>query len=163
MTQTTSAILLLTSTLLCVSCGGPLQGAHVDLNDIARPTPVADIAPTPPPQPPPGPRPSPGTFRAWVPRDATPNGDVIEGHYLVISLTPPAVEAIEPAKIMPRAPRPYVGAKQPGTGVSQIPVIPAPGGIPSGMIQPMDPAAAREQARQDWQKQRGLLQGGQLP
>jgi hypothetical protein len=142
--------------LLCTACSGPLKGPHVDLAAIARPEPVAEvILPPPPPLTSPAPRVSPGTFQAWVPREETANGDIIDGHYLVISLTPPAVETLEPATIMPRAPREHLSRKPPGSGAPPIPVIPAPGGLPSPMMHPQDPTGANDRTHP-------FLQRGQL-
>jgi hypothetical protein len=84
----------------------------------------------------------PGQWRAWVPRQVQPNGDVTDGHWLEISLTAPPVETLEPVKPMPRAPKTHLGAKQPATPQPQTPhtatVTPV---LPSGLV-PQDGQAA---------------------
>jgi hypothetical protein len=101
--------LLALGALTLAACSAPLQGAEADLHAIATPDPVPQIVRAVP-QPPPGPTPGQGQFRAWVPRDVAPSGDIIDGHWLTISATPPPVEVLEPVTPMPRAPKPHLGA-----------------------------------------------------
>jgi hypothetical protein len=107
--------LLLTILLLsCTACTPPLQGPEADLHAIATPDPVPQAVctvPPPAPQPAPGPTPGVGRWRAWVPRQVQPNGDVTEGHWLDLGLDPPIVEVLEPVTPMPRAPKTHLGAK----------------------------------------------------
>jgi len=91
--------------LLPAACTSVLQGEPVDLAVVATPTPPTPVAP-PLPTLAPGPTPPAGSFRAWVPREVTANGDVIDGHYLLISATPPPTERVEPPVPMPRIPKP---------------------------------------------------------
>jgi len=92
-----------------VACTAPLQGSEADLHAIATPDPVPQVV-RPVPKPPPGPTPEQGQFRAWVPRQVSANGDIIDGHWVTVSTTPPPVEVLEPATPMPRAPKPHLGA-----------------------------------------------------
>src|SRR5262249_29209092 len=86
-------------------CVKPLQGPEADLAATAAPDPAPPPpAPRVPPALPAGPVLGAGEFKAWVPPQVQPNGDRIEGHWLVISLTPPASETMEPVTPMPRAP-----------------------------------------------------------
>ncbi len=123
-----SAFLLVA--LSCNACA-PLQGPQADLTTIATPDPLPQAVRTVP-QPPPGPTPEQGHFRAWVPPQASANGDQVQGHWLVISNTPPALESLEPAQPMPRAPRAHVGAKpaaqqpSPSQGPMPLSQVPTP-------------------------------------
>ena len=122
-------VLLLISVSLW-GCVKPLQGPEADLSAIAAPDP-APPAPRVPPALPAGPVLGAGEFKAWVPPYVQPNGDRSEGHWLVISLTPPASETLEPVTPMPRAPKPFYGQKQAPHG-QQVPVAP-------GMAPPVPP------------------------
>ena len=88
-------------------------------------------------QPAPGPTPEQGHFRAWVPREVAPNGDMIDGHWITVSTTPPALEVLEPMQPMPRAPKTHVGAKSPTQSPAQTPTsqatLPTPL-LPSGLL-----------------------------
>jgi hypothetical protein len=132
--------------LLLSACAGPLQGPKADLAQIAAPDPVpvavpakASLAPA---------LADPNRWRAWVPRQVQPNGDVVEGHWMTVSLTPPKEEVLEPARPIPRAPKvsAALGAKttHPAPGTQHVPVLqgipPAPQfsqgfkGIPSFQV-----------------------------
>jgi len=91
--------------LFPLACTSVLQGEPVDLAVVATPTPPAPAV-LPPPTLAPGPTPPAGSFRAWVPREVTANGDVIDGHYLLVSTAPPPAERLEPPVPMPRIPKP---------------------------------------------------------
>ena len=88
-----------------------------------------------------------GPWRAWVLRQTQPNGDTVEGHYIEIAPVAPALEVIQPAKILPKAPWPQLGAKPqapPQTGAPIPPPPPpaahqGPGGLPQGMTYPRFP------------------------
>ena len=128
-------VLMLTLVSVTVSACAPLHGPEVDLHAIATPDPVPQV--TRPVLPlAPGPAPETGRWRAWVPRQLHPNGDVVEGHWLDISLTAPPVETIAPVKPMPRAPKTHLGAKSPASAQPQMPlpaVLPTPV-LPSGLL-----------------------------
>jgi hypothetical protein len=128
---------LLTVTL--TGCQTPLQGPEADLHAIATPDPVRQDAHFLPKSPP-GPTPDQGQFRAWVPRDVSPNGDISEGHWLIISTTPPAVEMVEPARPMPRAPKLHIAPKPAAPSAPQVPVQPQ--AIPQVTPTPMLPTGA---------------------
>lgn len=105
--------LLLTAVpFLILSCTpAPYRDADVNLKQLTQPQsvvqPVAQPLPVPPPPPPPvveTPPAGPEQWRAWVPRRVLPNGDVVDGHYINLSLTEPPLEVLEPAKPMPRVP-----------------------------------------------------------
>ena len=127
---------LLLAGVSLTACTAPLQGPEVDLHAIATPDPVPQVT-RPVPQPAPGPIPAQGHFRAWVPPQVHPNGDTVEGHWIHVSTTPPAVEVMEPAPPMPRAPHPHLGVKQPAPQPPHVPVsqapIPTPV-MPSGLV-----------------------------
>src|SRR5436853_5157133 len=95
------AALCLVAVLSLAACTAPLQGPEADLHTIATPDLIPQVV-RPVPQPAPGPTPEQGHFRAWVPREVAPNGDIIEGHWITVSTTPPALEVLEPATPMPR-------------------------------------------------------------
>jgi len=115
---------LLVSGLLCfVGCMKPIEGPPVDLVAIAAPDPLP--SPPPAPKPAPGPQPSAGRWRAWIPRQVAPNGDVTEGTWLELSASPPTLESVEPSLPLPRAPKaPMV--KKPVQPPSSPPVPPLP-------------------------------------
>jgi hypothetical protein len=117
----------------------PLQGHEADLATLATPDSVPKAVHILP-QPPPGPVPAEGAFRAWVPRQVAANGDVIDGHWITVSLTPPAQEVIEPVKPMPRAPRMHVAPKP--AGAPPQPVPPPPQASPPQNNPPLTPARA---------------------
>ena len=85
-----------------VGCTHQLEGPPADVDTLAKLDPPKQAPPAP--QPPPGPLPSAGSFRAWIPETVQPNGDRVEGHWMLISTTPPALEIAEPPKPMPRVP-----------------------------------------------------------
>jgi hypothetical protein len=117
-----------------VTACAPLQGPEVDLHAIATPDPHPQAA-RPSPQPPPGPTPEAGTFRAWVPRMVSHNGDIEEGHWIIVTTTPPVVETVEPATPLPRAPKPHLHAKPPAPAHPQVPVsqgLPVTPVLPTG-------------------------------
>jgi hypothetical protein len=115
--------------LACIGCTAPLQGPPVELQTVLAPEPFPQ--PPPVPQPPPGPTAGPGTFRAWVPSESQPNGDRREGHWLVISTSPPAEEVLEPPVPLPRAPKTIYGqkplehARPPQSQATPVPVLPS--------------------------------------
>src|SRR5262249_37627436 len=129
-------VLLLISVSLW-GCVKTLQGPEADLSAIAAPDPAPPSpAPRVPPALPAGPMLSAGEFKAWVPPQVQPNGDRMGGHWLVISLTPPASETLEPAVPMPRAPKPFYGQKPAPQG-QQVPLAP---GTPLPVPPPSPPA-----------------------
>jgi hypothetical protein len=137
--------LLMLVALTVTACTAPLQGPQADLVPVATPDPVpVTVRPVSPPMPAVG----PGRWRAWVPRQVQPNGDVTDGHWLEISLTPPPVETLEPVKPMPRAPKTHLGAKSPAVPTPQAPV-PQPATVtpvlPSGLLQQDGQSAVRLQ------------------
>lgn len=100
--------LLLALPFLMLSCTpAPYRDADVNLKELTQPQSVAQPLPVPPPTPPPVVEtmpPGPEQWRAWVPRRVLPNGDVVDGHYINLSLTEPPLEVLEPVKPMPRVP-----------------------------------------------------------
>ena len=72
---------LLLATLPLTACTAALTGPEADLHAIATPDPVPHAV-RPAPHPAPGPTPGTGRWRAWVPRQVQPTGDVTEGHWL---------------------------------------------------------------------------------
>ena len=137
---------LLLATLPLTACTAALTGPEADLHAIATPD------PTPPavravPHPVPGPTPGTGRWRAWIPRQVQPTGDVTEGHWLDLSLDPPAVDVLEPVTPMPRAPKTHVGGKRPAApptpvqvpappALTPTPVLPSGGVPPDGQAPP---------------------------
>jgi hypothetical protein len=105
--------------LLVTACSGPLQGPHADLVTIATPDPLPQVH-RPAPPPPAGLQPEQGYFRAWVPREVTPQGEEIDGHWITLSATPPVFASPEQSTPMPRAPKADVRRKvrTPQTGGS---------------------------------------------
>ena len=141
----TYRLIMLVVLSLCslTACSAPLQGPEADLHAIATPDPVSDVVRrVSPPAPPsvPGPTPAQGQFRAWVPREVAPNGDITEGHWVTVSATPPAVEVVEPAQPMPRAPKTVFGVKPTPLAPPQPPVL-APTTVPQATSQPMLPSS----------------------
>jgi hypothetical protein len=139
---------LLLATLLLTACTAALTGPDADLHALATPDstpPVVRVVP----QPAPGPTPGTGRWRAWVPRQVQPNGDVTEGHWLDLSLDPPALEVMEPVTPMPRAPKTPVGAKRPSAPPPPSSQTPAPAALlptpvlPSGLVPPEGHAPPR--------------------
>jgi hypothetical protein len=137
----TPRCLVVLGSLTLAACTAPLQGPPVDMVQVATPDPVPVIErPVSPSLSAVG----PGRWRAWVPRQMQPNGDITEGHWLEISLTPPPVETLEPVKPMPRAPKTHLGAKSPAPTPPQpqtphtATVTPV---LPSGLL-PQDGSAA---------------------
>jgi hypothetical protein len=123
--------------LLLASCQGAYRGEPVNLKEVAVPHGPPPVA-QPPPPPAPTVPPSVPTWRAWIPRQVSTNGDVIEGHYVEISPTPPAVQSLAPAKILPRAPQ-VVYPKPPS-------LIQAPAGITPTQTLPQAPRPLPGQA-----------------
>jgi hypothetical protein len=125
-------------TLLVLTACQPLQGPPVDLATIATPDPLPE--PVRPAYV--TPASTPGTFRAWIPRQVTPEGDVTEGHWLALTLAPPVLEGLEPEKPMPRAPKGQP-VKLP-TGKGQTPALVAPGPeLPARALPPGPPPELR--------------------
>lgn len=129
-----------------MSCSQPFRDADIDLKQLTQPDPVPSvqpIAPSPVLVPPAAPRgvvPG-GAWRAWVPRVVGANGDVIEGHYVEMSATAPAVEVLQPAKPMPRVPRstfPKAGSSV-AVQVPSVPVMSAPQGPAGWPVMPGQP------------------------
>ena len=138
---------LLLATLPLTACTATLTGPEADLHAIATPDPVSHAV-RPVPQPTMGPTPGPGRWRAWMPRQVQPNGDVTEGHWLDLSLDPPAVDVLEPVTPMPRAPKTHVSGRRPTSPQPSVP-IPAPPALmpapllPSGLVPPDGQASPR--------------------
>lgn len=104
-----TALTLVGITALAGGCAGRLEGPVADLPEIAAPIPPPSL-PKPQAWEPP---PSKGGLRLWVPPHTTADGEVIEGHWVETSASPPKVEVIEPALPIPRAPKPqFKPAKQ---------------------------------------------------
>jgi hypothetical protein len=113
----------------------PLQGPAIDLAQVATPVPIPVQGRAVPQLTPPG---VPGTWRAWIPRQVSTEGEVTDGHWHTLSLAPPVLEVIEPDKPMPRAPKNQpVKTHPPTSSKGQTPALAAPlpglphGGIPS--------------------------------
>lgn len=106
--------LVLSVVLMCgvglVACAKPLEGPPIDLETVATPDPVPAAA-VPVVLPALGPSANAGEWKAWVPPQVQPNGDRVEGHWIVIQRTPPAAEVLEPTPVIPRGPKPQFGAK----------------------------------------------------
>ena len=138
---------LLLATLPLTACTAALTGPEADLHAIATPDPVPHAV-RPLPHPTPGPTLGPGRWRAWVLRQVQPNGDVTEGHWLDLSLDPPAVDVLEPVTPMPRAPKTHVSGRRPTSPPPPAP-IPAPPALtptpilPSGLVPPDGQASPR--------------------
>jgi hypothetical protein len=122
--------------LSLAGCSSPTQGPVVHLaEEVAQPQPL----PEPPPRPlvpPAGPATTAGTFRAWVLPRTTARGEVIDGHWAILQVTPPPAVRVEPERVVPRAPRvPFVpkpAAKaSPSSGGKGAPS--APGMVPPEM------------------------------
>ena len=136
-----SLLILLLATLLLTACTAALTGPEADLHALATPDPVP-TAVRPVPQPAPGPTPGAGRWRAWVPRLVQPNGDVTEGHWLDLSLDPPAVDVLEPVTPIPRAPKTHVGAKRPAAPPTPV-QTPAPPALTPTPVLPSGLGLAR--------------------
>jgi hypothetical protein len=138
---------LLLATLLLTACTAALTGPDADLHALATPDstpPVVRVVP----QPAPGPTPGTGRWRAWVPRQVQPHGDVTEGHWLDLSLEAPVVDVLEPVTPMPRAPKTPVGAKRPASPPppvqTSVPAVLTPTPIlPSGLVLPEEQLTPR--------------------
>lgn len=133
--------------LLLAGCRGMQPGPTIDPVAISTPDAVLPLRPVPPPPvlPPMRPPSASDTFEAWVPARTLPSGERVEGHWVTIPLTPPAVEVLDPARPIPRAPRlPTAQKPQPGqrTGASPqqhqtpAPTSPPPAAGPGGMSAP---------------------------
>jgi hypothetical protein len=139
---------LVLALLPLTACTAAITGPDADLHALATPDP-SPAAVRPSPHPVPGPIPGTGRWRAWVPRQVQPTGDVTEGHWLDLSLEAPTVEVLEPATPMPRAPRTPVGAKRPAAPTPPPSQTPAPAALlptpilPSGLVPPDGQAAPR--------------------
>ena len=138
---------LLLATLPLTACTAALTGPEADLHAIATPDPVPHAV-RPAPHPAPGPTPGTGRWRAWVPRQVQPTGDVTDGHWLELRLDPPAVDVLEPVTPMPRAPKTHVGGKRPAAPPTPV-QIPVPSALtptpvlPSGLVPPDGQAPPR--------------------
>lgn len=109
---------------LTLSACASLEGPPADLHQLATPDPQLPAVRTVV-QPAPGPTPGVGRWRAWLPTQRTPTGDVVEGHWLELSTEPPVVvETLEPVKPLPRAPKVAFGKAQPPPS-SHPPVAPS--------------------------------------
>jgi hypothetical protein len=124
--------------LALTGCSSPTQGPVVHLaEEVAQPQSLPE--PARPLAPPAGPATSAGTFRAWVPPRTTARGEVIDGHWAVLQITPPPAVRVEPERVVPRAPRvPFVPKPAAKTAPSPsgrgTPVAtPAPVAIPPEM------------------------------
>jgi len=125
-------LVLLLIACLFGACTAAQQGPPIpDVLPLTAPEPVpAPALPLPLPAAVPGPAVAPQQFRAWVPPQTTAAGDRIEGHWAVISLTPPPAETLEPAKTIPRTPRQVIPAK-----VSTAPIArPQPADMPTPVL-----------------------------
>jgi len=112
-------LLLLTVLTFPLAACAPLHGKDANLHTIATPDPPpAPVRAVP--QPAPGPMPAHGQFRAWIPREVAPNGDVTDGHWLELSLEPPTV-VLEPVQPMPRVPKAHIGRKPRTTADAEPP------------------------------------------
>ena len=129
---------LLLATLSLTACTAALTGPEADLHAVATPDPTLPVVRAVP-QPAPGPTPGTGRWRAWVPRQVQPTGDVTDGHWLDLSLEAPVMEGWEPVTPMPRAPKTHVGTKRPASPQTPVPtpappaLIPTPV-LPSGLV-----------------------------
>jgi hypothetical protein len=114
---------------ILTACAPMGLGPEVDLTTLATPDPLP-----PPPRalPPslPGPTPGADQWRAWVPPEVTAHGDTIDGHFLLISRTPPPLETLEPSAPIPRAPKVHLSAK---------PKPPPPLAVPAPPLSPARP------------------------
>lgn len=114
-------------------CAGAQEGPPVELADIAVPKVVSDAAKSPPPAPPLALSVHRDGFRAWIPRVVSPNGDVIEGHYVEVSDKAPTKELTPPDYLIPKAPkqiyRPPVKREAVSTP-SQAPLVSRPSSLP---------------------------------
>lgn len=137
MRRAASLVLCVLGSLSVVRCTPVLQGEPLDLGVEATP-PLAAAAKPHLPTAPPSMIPSAmgGGFRAWVPRQVAPNGDVVEGHWLEVSEQAPAAEVLPPSVHIPRAPTqaPRVRQGQGGKKVVPPPAMAAPSG--GGMESP---------------------------
>jgi hypothetical protein len=144
-------LLLVLVALLLVLFGGCAtvkEGDPVDLRDLAQPE-KEPLPPLPKPSRPPQ---QAGKLRVWVPRQETPNGDIQEGYYLILSAKPPQAETVEPPQPLPRLPHQYQPRRQqqtppqrqqPAQGTRQTPpgsqgLRPAgqPTGVPASLGMP---------------------------
>jgi hypothetical protein len=140
-------------------CARDVQGPPVVLEKIAAPPPIKEaptttvVAPAPPN----------GSFAAWVPRRIQPNGDVIEGHLIYLSATPPDLEAIEPERSIPRPPKGGpMQRTQPHTGRHTGPVhssTTAPAAMPADAMQ----QSIQRQIQQGQQRLQQHFQGQGMP
>jgi hypothetical protein len=142
-------VLLSLLTMGFLGCA-PLQGPAVNLTTIATPDPIPEQMRPPPALTPPV---TPGTWKAWIPRYVSREGEVTDGHWQSLSLAPPVIEEMEPDKPMPRAPKTPMQKPQSSTatkGHEQTPALVAPTpvfpqGVPQqgGMLQGQVPAHSR--------------------
>jgi hypothetical protein len=122
-----SRVALLAVVVLPACASQRLEGPPQDLHELATPEPPPAVRPAPVP----GPNAAPGRWRAWVPPQTTSAGDIVEGHWLDLTLAPPRVDVETPAARMPRAPKTSSSApKTPppvGTPAPPAPLLAAPG------------------------------------
>jgi hypothetical protein len=132
MTTRMVTVVLLSSTL--GACTPVIHGPPATLHTIAAPDPVTPevqvtvvTLPTPA-----GPTPGQGQWRAWMPTQVQPNGDITEGHWMTLSLDAPTLTVITPVHPMPRAPKPVLTPKQPvlKRSMAQTPPMMSPQGTP---------------------------------
>ena len=121
--------------LALTGCTAMQQGPPIELVDVAVPKVVSDVALTPKPAliPPPAVLPaSRSSFKAWIPRRVTPNGDVHEGHYVEVSDKAPQKELTKPDYEIPKAPKQlYRPQVKKDTSPSQgSPSVPPPSPFP---------------------------------
>ncbi len=109
---------------LTLSACASLEGPPADLHRLATPDPTPPAVRTVV-QPTPGPTPGTGRWRAWLPPQRTPTGEVVEGHWLELSTDPPVLETLELVKPIPRAPTVTFGKAQPPLQPPPPPVAPA--------------------------------------
>ena len=124
-------LLLLVVALTSGGCTSVQQGPPIpEILPLTAPEPVPTPVPPPIPATVPGPAVAPQQFRAWVPPQVTAAGDRIEGHWAVISLTPPPAETLEPTKMIPRTPRQVLPAKASPTPIAR----PQPADMPTPVL-----------------------------
>jgi hypothetical protein len=112
---------LLAAVVLPACASQRLEGPPQDLHQLATPAPPPVVRPASVPAP----TAAPGRWRAWVPPQTTAAGDIMEGHWIDLTLAPPRVDVGTPAAPMPRAPKTPSGA--PKTTPPAAPAPAAPG------------------------------------
>ena len=129
--------LAICASLFLVSCTATLRDEPHDLEVIS--TPPAALIPAPLPPVVALPAPVSTIFRAWIPRDVSPNGDVVEGHYVEIGTAPLTPEAVALPYSIPRVPRQPSPASGAGSKVRyppKAPEVPQPAELPPGQLPP---------------------------